>query len=133
MAELRVVREDILIGELGIGDAHVLEHGLLHLALDVAAGEGPQRRDDLIGKGRGHQRGPVERDDDRHDSGYAQDEALFVAGPDADYYYGKKNEIYDSSHFFAPFTHLSLFIIYLRAARVQHNARFSEAQDCGII
>ena len=48
-------------------------------------------------KRQGHQRRRVKRHDYRHQTGDAHDEALLVARPDADYYYGEKDEIYYSS------------------------------------
>ena len=59
LCRARVVREDVLIGELGIGDAYVLRTLSAILALDLAAGEGAAGPGRPHRRGRGHQRGPV--------------------------------------------------------------------------
>lgn len=90
--------EDILVGEVGVGKAHLFEHGVLHLAFHIAADERPQYGDYVIGERAGDEHRRIQRDDNAQQVRYADDEALFVSGPDTDNNYGQQHKIYDYMH-----------------------------------
>ena len=108
-AELRftagILCKIVLDGEIGAVDPHGRADGLIdNIYLNKAAGERPQRVDDLSGIGLGEEIGAVYRNDEGNQAEYAHDEPLLIAGPGAENEYGQKQKTQYRFHAKPPFS-----------------------------